>query len=270
MNPMTTGTISSNSASTPAQTQMENTKGGMSRWKAAGIHLGLSVVVAIGVVLLLYYVWYPQPFFDASGGKFLLMLLVGVDVVLGPLITLIIFDTKKKSLKFDLAIVALIQIAAICYGVYTMYLARPVFVVFSVDHFIVLPANDVEPKMLAQVTRPEFKSLSLTGPKYAYNVPQLSGTDLQAMSLSLDGFAPQFYFPYAEKATEAAKAGKPLADLLKRQPQAKEMIEAVLKQKGKNAADVVYFPMSAKVMMLTVLLDSKSGAIIAILPLTPA
>ena len=267
MNPMTTGTISSNSASTPAQTQMENTKGGMSRWKAAGIHLGLSVVVAIGVVLLLYYVWYPQPFFDASGGKFLLMLLVGVDVVLGPLITLIIFDTKKKSLKFDLAVIAFVQLAAICYGVYTMYLARPVFVVFSVDQFIVMPANDVEPKMLAQVTRPEFKSLSLTGPKYAYNVPQLSGTDLQAMSLSLDGFAPQFYLPYAEKAAEAAKAGKPLADLLKRQPQAKETIETALKQHGTNATDVVYFPMSAKVMMMTVLLDAKTGAIIAILPL---
>ena len=267
---MITDTFSNNSKLNAVQPQIEKINFRMSRWQAAAIHLGLSVVIAIGVVLLLYYVWYPQPFFDASGGKFLLMLLVGVDVVLGPLITLIIFDTKKKSLKFDLAVIAFVQLAAICYGVYTMYLARPVFVVFSVDQFIVLPANDVEPKMLAQVTRPEFKSLSLTGPKYAYNVPQLSGTDLQGMSLSLDGFAPQFYLPYAEKAAEAAKAGKPLADLLKRQPQAKAMIETALKQKGKNAADVVYFPMSAKVMMLTVLLDSKSGAIIAILPLTPA
>ena len=93
---MTTDTLSNKSPLSSAQAQLETIKKmGMSRWKAAGIHLGLSVVVAIGVVLLLYYVWYPQPFFDASGGKFLLMLLVGVDVVLGPLITWIIFDTKK-------------------------------------------------------------------------------------------------------------------------------------------------------------------------------
>ena len=242
-------------------------KVGMSRWKAAGIHLGLSIVVAIGVVLLLYYVWYPQPFFDASGGKFLLMLLVGVDVVLGPLITLIIFDTKKKSLKFDLAIVALVQIAAIFYGVYSMYRARPVFVVFSVDEFIVVPATDVDPKMLAQVTRPEFKSLPLTGPKYVYNVPQTSGKDILAMSLSLGGLAPQYYLPYAEKAAAAAKDGKPLADLLKRFPQVRDLVDTALRQHGKSAADVVYFPLSAKVMMMTVLLDAKTGAIIAILPL---
>ena len=267
---MITDTLSKKSPLSSAQAQLETIKKiGMSRWKAAGIHLGLSVVVAIGVVLLLYYVWYPQPFFDASGGKFLLMLLVAVDVVLGPLITLIIFDTKKKSLKFDLATIALLQVAAICYGVYSMYLARPVFVVFSVDEFIVVPATDVDPKMMAQVTRPEFKSLSLTGPQYAYNVPQTSGKDILAMSLSLGGLAPQYYLPYAEKAGEAAKAGKPLADLLKRQPQAKAMIETALKQKGKNAADVVYFPMSAKVMTMTVLLDSKTGTIVAILPLNP-
>ena len=267
---MTTNTPRNDSALNSAKSQVDAiNKVGTSRWKAAGIHLGLSILVATGVVLLLYYVWYPQPFFDASGGKFLLMLLVGVDVVLGPLITLIIFDTKKKSLKFDLAIVALVQIAAICYGVYSMYLARPVFVVFSVDEFIVVPATDVDPKMMAQVTRPEFKSLSLNGPKYAYNMPQTSGKDLLAMSLSLGALAPQYYLPYAEKAGEAAKAGKPLADLLKRQPQAKETIEMALKQHGKNTADVVYFPLSAKVMTMTVLLDSKTGTIVAILPLNP-
>ena len=265
---MTTDTLSNESPLSSAQAQLETIKKmGMSRWKAAGIHLGLSVVVAIGVVLLLYYVWYPQPFFDASGGKFLLMLLVGVDVVLGPLITLMIFDTKKKSLKFDLAIVALVQIAAICYGVYSMYLARPVFVVFSINEFIVVPATDVDPKMLAQVTRPEFKSLPLTGPKYVYNAPQTSGKDILAMSLSLGGLAPQYYFPYAEKAAAAAKDGKPLADLLKRFPQLKNLVDTALKQHGKSAADVVYFPLRAKVMMMTVLLDAKTGAIIAILPL---
>ena len=87
------------------------------------------------------------------------------------------------------------------------------------------------------------------------------------MSLSLGGLAPQYYLPYAEKAAAAAKDGKPLADLLKRFPQVKNLVDTTLKQHGKSAADVVYFPLSAKVMMMTVLLDAKTGAIIAILPL---
>ena len=266
---MTMNSLSNQSALNLAQANERKIKAGISRWKAAGIHLGISLGISIVVVLLLYFVWYPQPFFDGSGGKFLLMLLVGVDVVLGPLITLIIFNTKKKSLKFDLTIVAALQLAALCYGVYTMYVARPVFVVFSVDQFIVIPANDVEQQMLAKVTRPEFKSLSLTGPKYAYNVPQLSGTDLQAMSLSLDGYAPQFYLPFSEKATDAARGGTPLKSLLKRQPQNKDLIEATLKQHGKNADQIVYFPLIAKVMTMTALLDAKTGEIMDILPINP-
>ena len=51
-------------------------------------------------------VWYPQPYFAAMGGATLILLLIGVDVVIGPLITLIVFDPKKKSLRFDLAVIA--------------------------------------------------------------------------------------------------------------------------------------------------------------------
>jgi hypothetical protein len=244
-----------------------NTTKSMSRWKAALIHLSLSVVMAIAVVLLLYFVWYPQPFFDASGGKFLLSLMIAVDVILGPLITLIIFNTKKKSLKFDLAFIAFVQIAALCYGVYTMYLARPAFVVFALDQFTVISANDVDQNQLAKVTRPEFKSVPLTGPKFAYSVPQTAGKDLEGMQLSMLGFAPQYYVPYADKSIEAVSEGKPIADLYKGWPQAKDDVEAVLKSQNKHEADVVFVKVVAKLMVMAAILDAKSGSIISIVPL---
>lgn len=241
----------------------------ISRWKAAGIHLAISVGLALAVVVLLYYLWYPQPFFETSGGKFLLMVLVGVDVVLGPLITLIIFNTKKKSLKFDLTVIALIQLAALCYGVYTMYLARPVYVVFSSGQFIVVPANDTEPKMLGLSTRPEFKSVPIAGPKYVFSDPPSSYKDPSALLLSMVGLAPQFYAPYGEKSATATKEGKPLQELLKRKPNAQAAVDETLKQAQRNAADVVYFPMTAKTMPLTALADGKTGAILAVLPINP-
>ncbi len=243
------------------------TNAGMSRWKAALIHLSLSVVMAIAVVLLLYFVWYPQPFFDASGGKFLLSLMIAVDVILGPLITLIIFNTKKKSLKFDLAFIAFVQIAALCYGVYTMYLARPAFVVFALDQFTVISANDVDQNQLAKVTRPEFKSVPLTGPKFAYSVPQTAGKDLEGMQLSMLGFAPQYYVPYADKSNEAVSEGKPIADLYKGWPHAKDAVEGVLKRHNKREADVVFVKVVAKLMVMAALLDAKTGTIISIVPL---
>jgi uncharacterized membrane protein YobD (UPF0266 family) len=241
----------------------------ISRWKAAGVHLGGSVLLALVVVLLLYFLWYPQPFFDASGGKTLLSIVVGVDVILGPLITLIIFNIEKKNLKFDLALIALIQIAALCYGVHTMYLARPAFVVYSSGQFMVVPANHIDLKMLAQVSRPEFKSLPLMGPKYVYNFAPKSSADLTTMMLSMAGLAPQYYIPYSEKSHYVAKEANNLNELLRRKPEVRPVIEEALRDIKRNADEVMYIPMIAKRMNLSVLVDSKNGSILTILKLNP-
>ena len=78
----------------------------LNRWKAATLHLGISAAIAATVVALMLALWYPKPYFEAMGGDTLIMILIGVDVVIGPLITLVIFDPKKKKLKFDLAVIA--------------------------------------------------------------------------------------------------------------------------------------------------------------------
>ena len=52
----------------------------MSRWQAAGIHLGISAVVASIVMGVLFLVWYPSTYFTAMGGEQLVYLLVGCDV----------------------------------------------------------------------------------------------------------------------------------------------------------------------------------------------
>ena len=105
------------------------------RWKAFGVHLALSALIAATVVMLVVVLWYPQPYFLAMGGENLLRLLIGVDVVLGPLITLIIFDPAKPRLKYDLAAIAVLQLAALAYGSYVMFEARPVYNVFVGDRF---------------------------------------------------------------------------------------------------------------------------------------
>ena len=88
----------------------------MSRWKAATIYLAISAVIAGAVLWAMLAVWYPRPFFEAAGGGHLLFILVGVDVVLGPTITLIVFDIQKKklsALQFDLTVIAVLQLAAL-------------------------------------------------------------------------------------------------------------------------------------------------------------
>src|SRR4051812_9236072 len=92
------------------------------RLKASGIHLGVSLCVALCAALLVFAAWYPYPYREISGGRELFMIVTGVDVVLGPLITLTIFNPAKsrRELTLDLSVVAGIQIAALCYGLWTV------------------------------------------------------------------------------------------------------------------------------------------------------
>ena len=137
----------------------------MSRWKAASIHLSISVAIGLIVGALLFGVWYPPPFFHAAGADQLVLLLVSVDIVLGPLLTLVVFKSGKRGLKFDLTLIAVVQSVALVYGLSIVLRSRPVFLVAAVDRFSLVSAVDIDDADLAQGTKPEFRSLSWTGPR---------------------------------------------------------------------------------------------------------
>ena len=98
---------------------------------ATGIHLSLSIVVFIVLAYLIYFVWYPQPYYSVAGGWQGMRLVAAVDLVLGPLITFLIFNPSKsrREITFDLVIILVIQFAALSYGVFATYSQRPVAVV---------------------------------------------------------------------------------------------------------------------------------------------
>ena len=105
----------------------------ISHWKerlsAAGIHLAVSLLIALLAATLVFAVWNPYPYSEVSGGRELFALLVVVDVILGPLLTLAIFSIcakPAKELRRDIAVAVLIQLAALGYGMWTVFAARPV------------------------------------------------------------------------------------------------------------------------------------------------
>lgn len=247
----------------------------VNRWKAAMIYLGLSAVVATTIVGLMLLLWYPRPYFEAMGGPTLVLLLVGVDVVLGPIIMLVIFNPAKKYLKLDLAIVALLQFAALTYGCYVMFEARPVYSVFAVDRFEVIAANEIDSEALSNATLAEFKTLPYTGPQViAVRRPTDPDEQLRvAMSVMQGGrdlsALPHYYVPYAQLAAEAAKSAKPLDVLAKRQPRQAAIIEAFLVDTHRPKDEMGFLPMTARNRSMTVVVALKTGEIVGILPLDP-
>ncbi len=109
----------------------------ITKLKATGVHLGLSLGVFVYLAYQIYFNWYPQPYFEVDGGWQGIRLVAAVDLVLGPFITLLIFDLSKsrRGIIFDLMTIALIQFGALSYGVYATYTQRPVAVVM-IDEFV--------------------------------------------------------------------------------------------------------------------------------------
>jgi hypothetical protein len=241
------------------------------RWKAAAIHLAISIAIAVLVIAAMLFLWYPTPYFQAMGGGGLLMLVTGVDVVLGPLITLIIFNTKKKSLKFDLMCVAIVQVVALAYGVSTMFHARPVYTVFNKDRFDVVIAADISDKERAKVTDVAFKSIPLTGPQIvALETPNDMKEVQRMLESGIDSRAfSQYYIAYDSKAKEAATAAKPLAQIQKNNPAAAEKLKSFLTTKGFDESKVGFLPLYTRNEDMTVVLDKETGKILAIAPVAP-
>jgi hypothetical protein len=247
----------------------------MTRWKAALVHLGISAMIAALVTTLMLTLWYPRPYFQAMGGALLIELLVGCDVVIGPLITLIIFRQGKKGLKFDLAVIGCIQFAALAYGSYTMFIARPVFTIFSVDRFEVVAATDVRPEELAKGPTPDFSTLSLTGPRLAGSRPPEDPAERMRIAVAaLSGGddiknLPRYYVPYSEVAHDAASKAKPLSILLDHNKASAETIQAFVARSGKDVEQLGYLPLAARNQSMATILDKRSGNVIGFLPLNP-
>ncbi|MDR3430157.1 hypothetical protein [Silvimonas sp.] len=102
------------------------------RLKAAAIHLLISVVVFTVIVSALVYFCYPWPYYKINGLWQGLRITASVDLILGPLLTLVVFSKTKsmRELRMDVGVIAAVQIGALIYGVITLYTQRPYATIF--------------------------------------------------------------------------------------------------------------------------------------------
>lgn len=116
--------------------------------KAFFAHLAISGIIAALAMIVVFYVWYPSPLDTAIGVTEIFLILLAVDITIGPLITFIIYKRGKKTLAFDLVVIAILQLIALAYGMHTVFIGRPAFVVFNVDRFDVSRAHELDTKSL--------------------------------------------------------------------------------------------------------------------------
>lgn len=243
------------------------------RLNAAAIHLAASVLTALLAAALVFTVWYPYPYREISGGRELFQLLVVVDVLLGPMLTLVIFNRAKpwRELRRDLATVVLIQLAALGYGLWTVFVARPVHMVFEFDRFRIVHAIDVPTELLGK-TPPGLNALPLTGPTLLAVRPFRNSKEMMESTVAaLQGIPlaarPDLWQSYASAVPEVLKAAKPVSMLKSRFPARAGEIVAALTAPGRTLKTALYLPMVGRKAFWTVFLDPTTAEVVAIIPL---
>ena len=222
------------------------------RARAAGLHLLISAAVAALAAALVFGLWYPGFYRSASGGRELFLLVTSVDVVLGPLLTFAVFNLEKgwKHLRRDLAVIGVVQAAALVYGLHTVYIVRPVALAFEVDRFRVIAAADVYRPEL-QKARPEYRTLPLTGPwLLGTRAPKTGAEHTDALFMGLQGIdranRPLFWQPYAESVPDVLARSRPVRVLLARYPTRAAEFRAGLSDMKADEATARFLPLMAR------------------------
>lgn len=243
------------------------------RLRAAAIHFGASALVATLASLLVFLVWYPAPFAALAGGTHLFLLLVSVDVVMGPALTAVVASAGKprRELFRDLAIIVTLQVAAFGYGLYSMALARPVALAFEVDLLRVVSAADLDPAELKDAP-PGLRELSWHGPRLlAVLKPSDPAEQLRAVQLGLAGIPlaalPRYWHDYAPYADAAWRAARPVPALLGQYPAAVDAITKIAADAGQSPQALRFLPLLAHRASWVALVAAPDARIVGYLPL---
>lgn len=190
--------------------------------RAALIHFLGSLVIAALAAALVLWVWFPYPYDLLSGGRNLFLMLVGIDLICGPLLTLVLFNPRKphRELIMDMSLVALVQLAALGYGLHTAYAARPLFLVHEVDRFRVITAadygdadvHDAIAQLDASIRPHVFKGPVTVGTRDPKDAKERQDVLLESVFGGRDfSQRPEFYVPYnAAYQAKVLERAKPL------------------------------------------------------------
>lgn len=135
------------SASVAIDPSPDNRAPSLTRWRpsrlrAFVLHLIASCVVVGAFLALIAFAWFPGELFVLDGGWQVFRIVLPVDLVLGPLLTLALYRPDKPNVLMDMSLIVLIQVLALGYGIFTTYQLRTVAVVYSDGMLRTVSAED--------------------------------------------------------------------------------------------------------------------------------
>jgi hypothetical protein len=231
--------------------------------------LGISIFIVLAVIGLVFGVWYPQPLATAVGVTQIFLMLILIDIIVGPLLGLLVYREGKKSLKFDLSVVILLQISALVYGLYNLEQGRPAWLVYNVDRFELVRKNELVDINIQQA-QPQFQQPSWFKPQYVSTefAKDTQQRNNEMFAEIFDGISvaqrPERYVELTQAKTQIQQRALPLKEL--EQYNSKTEVEKTL-AKYPNAD--AWVPLKASAVDMVVLIKKETAEVIKIVNLRP-
>ncbi len=219
----------------------------MNRSKAALIHLAISSTALLVLICVTLFVWYTYPHYKYEGVLEILTLIALVDVIIGPVLTFVVVKPGKalKEIRSDLAIIAVIQIAAFGYGTWAIESQHPEFLLYADGTFTTIPSSQVD---FSQIEETEvFKKFHVGPTLVTFKQPEdpLKQAEI-ALAFVTEGKTladfPQYFASYPPAAKEL-ESSKIELELLYQNDERRELIEAFLEKEQLQPDDVYFFPL---------------------------
>lgn len=247
--------------------------GGFSaRFRSSGVgslwHFLGCVMVATASFALVLGVWYPHQYQEMSAGKELFFLLIGSDVVAGPLLTLVLFTPTKsrRELRNDLTMVVACQLFVFMLGMYAAYHARPLFLVGEIDRFKTISALDLRESDYDEISQ-RFRPFFFNGPKLVFaKMPTDAKEYLALFDQTINGGPdlgelPKYYTEYDERAgRKMLERARPLSAFLKEFPEQQKDAGILVAKENKNITDFTFLPVIARADWVAIL-DQKGNIV---------
>ena len=215
-------------------------------------HALVSLLVAGLSALFVFGLLYPPPTSAMLGVGSIFLLLLGVDVVCGPLLTLLLANPAKPRRErwLDFSLVGLVQLAALLYGLHSVWVARPVVLAFETDRLVIATANEVQTETLPQAPAGLQALPWWGGLQVSTRSAKSSEEFLASVNLGLSGISPamrpDWWVPWADGRAGIDQRAKPVTELLARRPQDAATLQAAIAATGLPTQQLRYLPLTSR------------------------
>ena len=239
------------------------------KFKFVTVHLIVSICVACITAAIVFFCWYPFPLNKAVGVTHIFLMMLGIDMVLGPFFTWLVYKEGKKTLKLDLTIICLLQLAALTYGLFTVYQGKPAWLVYNADRFDLVRINEIDLRKVEKAL-PEYQNVSFLFPNWVAAVPPKNVNERNAITFEavFSGVdvaqRPELYVDLGQAKKQIQSHVIALKELDKYN--AKMDVTQILAQYPEATG---FVPLKANAVDMVVLINKEKGEVVKIVDLRP-